>query len=107
MYHVIYVSLQNRKGCHFIPVIKELHLLLKCYILIFGVLLVYPLFMDTIMLKTKCEVHLSIQNFVAFAEKQFEAQINIIKTDNGAEFSIHQYFNSKVIIHQTTCMPTK
>ena len=58
------------------------------------------------MLKTKSEVHLSIQNFVAFAEKQFEARIKIIRTDNGIEFIMNQFFNSKGIIHQTTCIET-
>lgn len=57
-------------------------------------------------LKSKSEVHLSIQNFVAFTEKQFEAKIRIIRTDSEIKFSMNQYFNSKGIIHQTTCTET-
>ena len=58
------------------------------------------------MLKTKSEVHSSIQIFVVFAEKQFDAKIKVIKIDNGTEFFMNQFFNSKGILHQTTCTET-
>ena len=59
----------------------------------------------TIMLKSKSKVTLSVQDFVS-VEKQFGAKIKIIRIDNGAKFLMNHYFNSKGIIHQTTCIKT-
>ena len=50
------------------------------------------------MLKSKLEVNVHVQNF--------DAKIKIIRTDNGTEFSLNQFFNSKGIIHQTSCTET-
>ena len=66
----------------------------------------YSRYCWTIMLKSKLEVNVQVQNFVTFAENQFAAKIKIIRTDNGTEFSLNQFFNSKGIIHQTSCIET-
>jgi len=47
-----------------------------------------------------------IINFVNYVENQFNTTIKIICTDNGMEFSMKNYFLSKGIVHQTTCVET-
>ena len=54
----------------------------------------------------KAETQSHLINFIAKVEKQFEKQVKIIRTDNGAEFSMHNFFTSKRIIHQTICIET-
>lgn len=60
----------------------------------------------TIMLKSKSEVPTSVQNFISLVEKQFDAKVEIVRTDNGTKFFMPQHFNSKDIIHQQSCIET-
>ena len=39
-----------------------------------------------------------------YAENQFQINVKIIRTDNGVEFAMKDYFSSKGIIHHTTCI---
>jgi len=41
-----------------------------------------------------------ITNFINFVENQFETKVKVIKSDNGDEFEMDEFFNSKGIIHQ-------
>jgi len=59
-----------------------------------------------ILLHNKFEVHNHILKFIAYAENQFQTTVQIIRTDNGAEFAMKDFFSSKGIIHQTTCVET-
>jgi len=43
---------------------------------------------------------------INLVENQFETKVKIVRSDNGNEFKIHDLFNSKGIIHQTTCVET-
>lgn len=45
-------------------------------------------------------------NFVSNFETQFEAKITTIRSENGFEFNMPNFFNSMEIIHQTTCVET-
>jgi len=54
----------------------------------------------------KSEVRASIISFSAYAENHFSIKAKTIHTDNGIEFSLHDFFASKEIIHQTTCVET-
>ena len=54
----------------------------------------------------KSEVKASIISFVAYAENHFSIKVKTIRTDNDIEFFMHDYFASKGIIHQTTCVET-
>jgi len=54
----------------------------------------------------KSEVKASVVNFITYAENHFSTKVKTIRTDNGIEFSMHHFFESKGIIHQTTCIET-
>nr|KYP36406.1 Retrovirus-related Pol polyprotein from transposon TNT 1-94 [Cajanus cajan] len=58
------------------------------------------------LMTSKSETRTHIINFITQIEKQFSKTVKIIRTDNGAKFNMHQYFLSKGIIHQTTCIET-
>jgi len=58
------------------------------------------------MLHNKSEVRNHIINFINFVEIQFHTKIKVIRTDNGPEFSIHDFFASKGITHQNPCVET-
>lgn len=57
-----------------------------------------------ILLKGKYEVQQCVQNFVILIENQFGCTIKSIRTDNGPEFILPKFYNSKGILHQTSCV---
>nr|KYP51629.1 Retrovirus-related Pol polyprotein from transposon TNT 1-94 [Cajanus cajan] len=59
-----------------------------------------------VLLKSKAEVQSHVQNFIALIENQFHTTIKILRSDNGPEFSLKNFFASKGIIHQTSCVDT-
>jgi len=58
-----------------------------------------------ILLHTKSKVRNHIK-FIANVENQFQTIVQIVITDNGAEFAMKDFISSKGIIHQTTCIET-
>ena len=54
----------------------------------------------------KSETRMHIVNFINLIETQFNTRVQTIRTDNGAEFLMQNFFNSKGIVHQTTCIET-
>ena len=59
-----------------------------------------------VLLKSKSEVKTHVQNFINLIENQFETKIKCIRSDNGPEFFLKEFFSSKGIIHQTSCVYT-
>jgi len=57
-------------------------------------------------MKNKAEARVHLVNFVAMIKNQFQKRIKVIRTDNGLEFNMIQFFNTKGIIHQTSCVET-
>lgn len=57
-------------------------------------------------LKSKSEVHNYQLAFSNMVETQFCVKIKILRSDNGAEFNLLNFFNEKEIIHQRTCVET-
>ena len=53
-----------------------------------------------------CESRVIIMNFIAFIGTQFDSKVKIIRSDNGPEFLMHDFYASKGIIHQTSCVET-
>ena len=47
-----------------------------------------------------------VQNFINLIENQFETKIKCIRSDNGLEFFLKEFFSSKGIIHQNSCVYT-
>ncbi|KAL2325560.1 hypothetical protein Fmac_024618 [Flemingia macrophylla] len=58
------------------------------------------------LMTNKAETRTHVINFIQHVETQFEKHVKAIRTDNGLEFSMTQFFESKGIIHQTTCIET-
>lgn len=55
-------------------------------------------------MKSKAEAREHMQNFILKIEKQCDAKVKIIQTDNELEFLMNQFYTSKGIIHQTSCV---
>lgn len=55
-------------------------------------------------MKTKSKARQHVINFVNLIENQHSLHLKIIRTDNGPEFNIPEFFSSKGIIHQTSCV---
>jgi len=59
-----------------------------------------------VLLKTKGDVCIHVQNFVSLIENQFHLSIKCIRSDNSPEFLQKHFFASKGILHQTSCIYT-
>jgi len=66
----------------------------------------YSRFVWIILLKSKLELQIQVQNFILFAENQFECKVKIVRSDNGPEFDLQQFYSSKGILHQKSCVET-
>ena len=53
--------------------------------------------------KAKTQSHL--KNFVANVERQFESKVKVIRSGNGLEFIMKQFYDYG-IVHQTNCIET-
>ncbi|RDX93940.1 hypothetical protein CR513_23739, partial [Mucuna pruriens] len=58
------------------------------------------------MLKLKSEVPRHVVNFVAMIETQFNKRVKVIRSDNGTEFILKDFYANKGIVHQTNCVAT-
>ena len=58
------------------------------------------------MMKQKSETRDLIKGFCSYVERQFEKKIKTIRSDNGAEFMMTDYFKEKGIVHETSCIET-
>jgi len=59
-----------------------------------------------ILMHTKSEVRTHVTSFISYVENHFQTTVKIIRSDNGAEFAMTNFFSSKGIIHQKTCIET-
>ena len=57
-------------------------------------------------MQNKSETRTHLVNFINLVENQFETKVQIIRSDNSNEFKMNSFFDSKGIIHQTTCVET-
>jgi hypothetical protein len=64
----------------------------------------YSRFTWVILLKSKSEVSMLVQQFFIMIKKQFNTIVKCIRTDNGPEFLIPSFYAKKGIIHQTSCV---
>jgi hypothetical protein len=63
-------------------------------------------FVWIILLKSKASVSTHVQNFVTLIETQFQVTPKVIRSDNGPEFLLSDFFALKGIIHQKSCVET-
>jgi hypothetical protein len=66
----------------------------------------YSRFTWIILCKAKSEISSLVQKFITMIENQFECRVKAIRTDNGPEFLMPEFFASKGILHQTSCVET-
>lgn len=56
------------------------------------------------LMKNKSEARLHVQNFIHFIKTQYNHSVKSIRTDNGPEFLMPDFYASKGILHQTSCV---
>jgi hypothetical protein len=66
----------------------------------------YSRFTWIIFLKTKNETRNNLIHFIAYLENQFSTTLKCLRSDNGTEFALSDFFLSKGIIHQKSCVET-
>ena len=57
-------------------------------------------------LKQKSDVVKVLKKIVVFVQRQFETTIKIIRSDNGSEFFMTNFFVNEGIVHQISCVNT-
>ena len=66
----------------------------------------YSRYTWVILLHNKSEVRQHIINFTVFVQNHFKTNIKTIRTDNGVEFAMSNFYASKGIIHKKSCVET-
>jgi hypothetical protein len=59
-----------------------------------------------VLLKHKSEARQKLIDFITLHENQYNTKVKIIRSDNGPEFLMPDFYSSKGIIHQTSCVET-
>jgi hypothetical protein len=57
-------------------------------------------------MKLKSEVSMHIQSFHAMVKTQFNTNIKCIRSDNGPEFLLKEFYSKNGILHQCSCVAT-
>jgi len=63
-------------------------------------------FLWVILLKTKSEVFCHVKNFITLIDTHYHITPKYIRSDNGPKFLIPDFYDSKGIIHQKSCVET-
>jgi hypothetical protein len=63
-------------------------------------------FLWVILLKTKAEVYAHVKNFITMIQNHFHVTPKYVRTDNGPELLIHDFYDSHGIVHQRSCVET-
>lgn len=58
------------------------------------------------LLKGKFQVQTLVQNFIVYIEKQHNAVVKVVRSDNGLAFALGNFYNAKGILHQISCVET-
>jgi len=56
------------------------------------------------LLKSKDQTQTFLQAFFLFVETQFNSKIKVIRSDNGPEFNMSEFFSLKGVLHQLSCV---
>jgi transposase InsO family protein len=59
-----------------------------------------------VMMKNKSEASEKIRSFVYMVENQFEKKVKTVRSDNGPEFLMQDFYAKKGILHQKSCVYT-
>nr|KYP72108.1 Retrovirus-related Pol polyprotein from transposon TNT 1-94 [Cajanus cajan] len=55
---------------------------------------------------SKAETQSTLKNFILHVERQFNAKVKMVRSDNGSEFIMQRFYEETGIIHQTSCIET-
>jgi transposase InsO family protein len=55
---------------------------------------------------SKADTRPLLISFFTMIETQFNTKIKVLRSDNGLEFLMSDFFSSKGVIHQTSCVKT-
>jgi transposase InsO family protein len=58
------------------------------------------------LLQSKSQVQNLLQSFYHLIKTQFQLKIKAIRSDHGAEFCMPEFYSSKGILHQLSCVET-
>ena len=58
------------------------------------------------LMKHKSDVSSMVKSFILMVATQFNAKVKIIRSNNGPEFALKDFFATQGIIHQTSCIET-
>lgn len=58
------------------------------------------------LMRYKSETPIHLINFINMVETQFSSKVKVVRSDNGLEFALKDYYLSKGILHQTSCVDT-
>jgi hypothetical protein len=58
------------------------------------------------LMKHKSQTRLILQQFFHMISTQFQHKIKCLRSDNGAEFQMHEFFATQGTIHQLSCVET-
>ena len=58
------------------------------------------------LLKHKSETQIFLPQFATMVNTQFNSKIKTIRSDNGTEFYLKDFFHSNGILHQLSCVDT-
>jgi len=66
----------------------------------------YSILVWVVMMKSKSEASIKVKSFVYMVENQFEKKVKSIRSDNGPEFLLKEFYAEKGILHQRSCVYT-
>jgi hypothetical protein len=66
----------------------------------------YSRFTWITLMKHKSETRQHVIDFIKMIEIQHQSHVKTVRSDNGVEFLMPQFYSSKGIIHQTSCVET-
>jgi hypothetical protein len=58
------------------------------------------------LMKLKSETRALLQSFFKLVQNQFSSSIKVLRSDNGLEFSMDEFYAQQGTIHQTSCIGT-
>ena len=58
------------------------------------------------LIKLKSDTQSILHSFFTFVETQFQTKIKSLRSENGLEFSMSQFFTDKGVLHQLSCVDT-
>jgi len=64
----------------------------------------YSRFTWVILMKNKSETRGHLVNFLSYIETQFSTKLKCLRSDNGIKFLMHDFYKSKGILHQGSCV---